>query len=159
MRKPWASKIWREKRSRILNIRNKCEWCSSTDYLTIDHVTSPNSLSEDHYRELKNEDFLVLCRKCAYARKKGLVLCAKCKKHYHRLGFSTCRSCSPLFTEYKLPCENFVTILKEEVENECFSPMEACMHYCGNSEIGGDVNNCRDFKEYAMRDLASYGNP
>ena len=33
---------------------------------------------------------LLLCVRCVYARKKGLVLCEKCKEDYHKPKYPSC---------------------------------------------------------------------
>ena len=88
--KPWETKEWREKREKF--IKNKsCEWCDSKKYLTIDHLLPHNTQTYKDYMDFK--EVIILCRKCAYARLKGMVLCKACKKHYHPPKFKTCYKC------------------------------------------------------------------
>lgn len=198
-RKPWTTKEWKKRREELLKTNNKCEWCGSTEYLTIDHLHNFDALGTwnmasgrffgsyfvngKHQEELdqirkeegiipkftdrcwkcgksglikrkqkkppfrcskcgwegektsktlgrmkyrfkgiimksllkvhkpkinliyesmkksqnetymKFEEVLVLCRRCAYARLKGNVLCKVCESNYHKPRFEMCWGC------------------------------------------------------------------
>ena len=47
----------------------------------------------EEYKSLK--DCITLCNKCHFAIHKGMVLCEKCKKKYHKINYSTCWNCKP----------------------------------------------------------------
>jgi len=83
MRKPWGLVSWRKRREDFLKTRNKCEWCGSTEKLTIDHNKKPNTQNDKDYLDFK--DVTVLCNRCAYARLKGFKLCISCH-HYIKYG-------------------------------------------------------------------------
>jgi len=45
------------------------------------------------YKELREEDIMILCRRCHLALHKGLNLCPVCKTHYKKWGHSMCWEC------------------------------------------------------------------
>ena len=90
MQKPWQTKEWREKREKFIKGKS-CIWCGSKEYLTIDHLLPHNTQNYKDYMDFK--ETIILCRRCAYARLKGMVLCKKCKKHYHYPKFEMCYKC------------------------------------------------------------------
>lgn len=268
MRKPWQTREWREKRAAFIEGKS-CEWCSSTEYLTIDHLNNVYGnfeygkiafqLFNDYFAEGKNkeelnllekktlekatlyyylacpkcgysvqvrkklkpkyrcwrckknfsqpkkklslstlrflnrrlfqlfkeshkeeidavatpkiqqlnEDYfafknvLILCRKCAYARLKGMVLCKVCKKKYHPRRFSMCWECFKKTEEgkhvlerrekraeaekligYTHPwCGKEFMIEKQDWEIEA-EPQMCCIEHCG------DPNNCEIAAKY-----------
>lgn len=45
------------------------------------------------YKDLENQDILILCKRCHYAYHKGMVLCKECGKKYHKGGYDMCWDC------------------------------------------------------------------
>lgn len=150
--KVWCLSDWRKRRKAYIKDKS-CEFCGSKEHLVIHHPQRKNTLTDEKYQSF--EGTKILCNRCHLALHKGMTLCPICKKKYKKARFPTCFACrsnkepvekeEDTYIEYKMPCENFVTILKEKVENEFFTPIEACLHYCGSPEIQGDINNCSDF--------------
>ena len=246
MRKPWQTKEWRERRAEF--IKGKCcEWCGSTEYLTIDHLKNVYQnfeygkvafqyfiqyfQNEEHVDELKhlkkraiktttlyycnacpkcgyslsvrkklkpkyrcyrcnmtfsqpkkklkistinflrrrvfqffkekhkeeidaiaipkiqqlNEDYfafkdvLILCRRCAFARLKGMHLCPKCKKKYIPARFTVCFDCLP--SEVKERIQKLKEEQEElEREDEEESEYEMRLAYCGNCKHLVEIN-------------------
>lgn len=147
-RKPWQLASWRRRRQEILKTRSQCEWCESKEKLTMDHITRTNILSEERYAALLDEDILVLCHRCAFARRKGYVLCQDCKEKYHRPRFSQCYSCKKKYLA-SLVTVTFPCGLNGKVEPEHLpSKMETlCANLCPNRAIGGFTPHCEAFKE------------
>lgn len=56
---------------------------------------------------LEFKEVLVLCRRCAYARKKGLILCKVCRKRYHKPIYSCCFNCFLSNVKKKLDAKRF----------------------------------------------------
>lgn len=48
--------------------------------------------------------------------------------------------------EYTLLCDKKIMITEEKAQHFHDEPIEACIHGCPDKEIGGDFNNCPDFK-------------
>jgi len=48
----------------------------------------------DGYTNFADDEVLVLCNRCHYAREKGLVLCKVCKSRYHKPIYEMCWTCS-----------------------------------------------------------------
>ena len=46
------------------------------------------------YTNFEEDEVLVLCNRCHYAREKGLVLCKVCKSKYHKPIYDMCWTCS-----------------------------------------------------------------
>lgn len=114
MRKPWATAAWRKRREEILKTRNKCEWCGSTKILTMDHIAPRNSLTDERYRALIDEDIIVLCSRCAMARRKGMHLCPKCREKYALNRFTVCSKCYPIWKKERQ--KELEEIAKEDPE-------------------------------------------
>ena len=53
------------------------------------------------YRVLTDENAIVLCTRCHYAREKGMVLCKTCGKSYHKPKYDQCWACSSLSKEQR----------------------------------------------------------
>ena len=48
----------------------------------------------DDYLNLTDENAVVLCSRCHYAREKGMVLCKVCGKGYHKPKYDRCWDCN-----------------------------------------------------------------
>jgi len=166
--RPWHTKAWRKRREEILKTRDKCEWCGSNKILTMDHITPPNLLTEEEYLAIRDEDILVLCRKCAGARLHGLNLCPECKKHYKKRGYEKCWDCFSKTDEGKEWIENRAILVSEEevplidVELPCMETikvyedqyeyggmLEVCGHQC---PLDTEPNSCEIYKKYRMEE-------
>ena len=91
------------KKTRKVFIEGKtCEWNESHEGpLVLDHLAYINrngsSMTDDQlldFPKLHSEGgLLVLCRKCAYARRNNKVLCNVCGENYHGKRFDMCFNC------------------------------------------------------------------
>jgi len=67
--------------------------------LKLKHADSISKLVEierqkQHERYMSCKDTITCCQKCAYLEDvKGIKLCAKCKKNWHKASFSVCYEC------------------------------------------------------------------
>ena len=117
----------------------------------MDHITPDNTLTDECYMALKDEDIIVLCRRCAMARRKGYVLCEECNKKYHRPKYIMCSKCSEWCKEnmvaVEVPCNNFIYVEKDMQ----FRIVDICMHHCGSPEIKGNINSCKIFLDWSAR--------
>lgn len=130
MSKPWQTKEWQEKRAEF--IKDKCcSWCGSRRYLTIDHLKPSNSQTEEDYYAFK--DTIILCRRCAFARLKGMHLCPQCKKKYVRSRFNVCFDCLPSERKEGIKARK-EEAMKEAIEMEKEEEYETRIDYCGNCE-------------------------
>lgn len=81
-----------------------------------DHKEEIDSLFQKRKKKanesyLNFEEILVLCNKCAYARRKGMALCKVCKQKYHKSRYRSCWQCFIKTDEGKL-------VLKRREEEE-----------------------------------------
>ena len=121
-RRPWTKKIWRGKRQKILNERNKCEWCGSKNKLIIHHTKYPEEFGDSAYTELKDkESIAVICQKChhivhTYMRK----ACEKCHESYHNIRWDMCFFCfkKQLKNKEKTTKKDISLLDKRKVEEE-----------------------------------------
>ncbi len=118
MRKPWATKEWRQKRTEFLKDKS-CLWCGRTEApLAIHHPQEMNTLSDEKYMSF--DGALVLCKRCHFALHKGMHLCPNCKKKYVPNRFQVCFDC--LSIERKM--EIHVKQLEGAEEEKEFEEME-----------------------------------
>jgi len=92
--KTWHTKEWKEKRDAFLEGKS-CSWecknpINSNNPLVIDHLIYLNpdgsAMTEADYMDFEKNaaNNPPLCKRCAFARKKKLVLCQVCRVRYHR---------------------------------------------------------------------------
>lgn len=75
LKKKWTGKKWKEAREGFIRSHGgKCEWCGSTDHLTVHHPMR-NSYGEDVYTDFGLSECVLLCRQCHAAVHAGRVLC------------------------------------------------------------------------------------
>lgn len=75
--KTWSGKEWKAKRLEFIESRGgKCEWCSSTEGLTVHHPMR-NSYGSTAYLDFFLSGCILLCRKCHAALHAGKVLCER----------------------------------------------------------------------------------
>jgi len=91
LQKVYASKEWKKGAKEFVSGR-KCEWCGAEEKL-LPHHPYLESYKDGSYLDLFLSGCIVLCNRCHFALHKGLVLCRKCKQHYHLSGAECCRSC------------------------------------------------------------------
>ena len=162
-RKIWQLASWR-KRAIEFKKGKSCEWCGKTKDLSIHHPQKKDSLSNEKYESF--EGTMILCRSCHFAWHKGLILCSKCKKRYHKRKYDYCYSCFSKTEQGKLRRKSWLRYLKErkpeelpmkhislcgrviyvprwQEESECFGALEACMHYCPDRKVRGDIYKCK----------------
>lgn len=114
MTKLYQTKRWKDARKAFIE-GNTCDWNQSHEgSLVLDHLTYLNqdgsSMTDEqllNFERLHLEGgLLVLCRRCAFARRNNKVLCEVCGDNYHGKRFEMCFNClrkqNP--DEYKL-CE------------------------------------------------------
>jgi len=89
-KKIWQTKEWKEGVKNFVKGKS-CEWCGTTEKL-LPHHPYANTKDID-YLDLYLSSCIVLCNRCHFALHKGLILCSKCRTHYHRIGADVCYSC------------------------------------------------------------------
>jgi ribosomal protein L32/predicted Zn-ribbon and HTH transcriptional regulator len=147
------------------------EW-AATHKEEIDVKFNPiKERTNQDYMDFK--DVVILCRRCAFARLKGMYLCPNCKKKYVPNRFDVCFDCLPSerkeeiksrreemaelegeeemeeevpLVEVTLPCGSKVMVYSDQWK--WGGMVETCMHQCPNAKIGGDVNNCDVFLKW-----------
>jgi hypothetical protein len=95
------------------------------------------------------ENVTVLCKKCNFARLKGLILCKECGEKYHKPNYNTCFNCFSKTEKgqkiakerEKLPyehpwCQKTFFIERRWWEFEA-RPLSCCIEHCKE-----DCNNC-----------------
>ena len=112
-RKPWALLGWRKKRAEHIKSKS-CEWCGSKEYLTIDHLDVANTLSDEEYLSFKNT--IILCRRCAFARRKGMDLCPTCRKRYKKRIYTQCWTCAGKPAKGELKARIFGELAEEDYQ-------------------------------------------
>lgn len=166
--KPWQTVAWRNRRAEFIKGKS-CKWCKSTEYLTIEHLDPPNTLTDEDYLAFKN--VIILCRKCAYARLKRMNLCPECKTAYKPRKFARCFECFKKTEEGKLFLEERELVCSEEevpqikVTLPCLEKVqvyedhfewggifETCRNQCPFPEREGDVQSCEDFKLWKLEE-------
>lgn len=92
---------WKARRARFI-IGKFCDWNSQhSGPLTLDHLSYINSdgssMTEDQLMDFKKlyaeKRLIVLCRKCAFARRHNKILCERCGDHYHGKKRGICFEC------------------------------------------------------------------
>ena len=103
--------------------------------------------SDRDYMDFKNVE--ILCRKCHFAKEKGLVLCAICGENYHKPKYEKCWNCFTKTTEgkriaqknreipYTHPWCNKIFNIKAEWWDIEANPQMCCIEHCED-----DCNNC-----------------
>lgn len=77
LKKKWTGKVWKEKRLAFIKNRGgKCEWCGSTDRLTVHHPQR-NSYGNEVYMDFFLSGCVLLCARCHAALHAGRVLCER----------------------------------------------------------------------------------
>ena len=93
MTKPYYKKEWIEKRKEVIG--TECAWCGSTKKLQIHHV---DYSTFEAYKNLSDDTFITICRKCHYMFHEGRDLCPSCKEKgtikYKNSWFPTCWQCA-----------------------------------------------------------------
>ena len=122
---------WRRARKAFIEGK-ACDWEPTHEGpLVVDHLTYTNpdgsSMTEDQllaFEGLYSEGrLLVLCRRCAYARRHNKVLCQECKESYHGKKFDRCFNCEMKTNpdDYKL-CE----VCKENYHDKKYTLCSPC---------------------------------
>ncbi len=100
-RKLWQLAEWKKQRSAFI-VGKSCDWNPlHSGPLTLDHLSYLNSdgalMTNDQlmdfeklYRESK---LMVLCRRCAQARRYNKIICERCGENYHGYGMEVCFEC------------------------------------------------------------------
>lgn len=77
LNKRWSSKAWREKRLTFIKERGgRCEWCGSTQKLTVHHPQR-DSYGDEVYMDLYLSGCILLCNRCHAALHAGRVICER----------------------------------------------------------------------------------
>jgi len=101
MPKLYQTAKWRNARKTFIEGK-KCDWnLEHEGPLVLDHTTYINAdgstMTDEQLLEFDklhaNGGLLVLCRKCAYARRNNKILCKKCGENYHNPKFNQCFQC------------------------------------------------------------------
>ncbi len=79
---------------------------------------------------------LLLCRKCHFAQSKGMSLCKKCKKNYHRSSFEFCYECNP--KKDLIEVKKKIRKINEEIEYLEEGDFDICCNACGVEFCGED---------------------
>jgi len=75
--KTWSGKEWKEKRLAFIESRGgKCEWCGSTERLTVHHPMR-NSYGNTAYMDFFLSGCTLLCSRCHSALHAGRVICER----------------------------------------------------------------------------------
>lgn len=100
-KKLWTTKAWRDARAEFI-VGKLCDWNPDHEGpLVLDHLTYLN-VDGSHKTDAQIMDFktshsngslIVLCRKCAYARRYNKILCSVCGDSYHGPKMDTCFKC------------------------------------------------------------------
>lgn len=96
-KKKWSGKEWKAKRLAFIKDRGgKCEWCGSTEKLTVHHPQR-NAYGDQVYMDLYLSGCVLLCNRCHKAIHSGLVLCERehddGKNHYRWHDADMCGYC------------------------------------------------------------------
>lgn len=100
-RKIYSTKEWQEKRAVFIEGKS-CEWNPNhKGPLVIDHLAyekeDGTKFTDEEYMDFeklhREGKLLVLCRRCAYARRNNKVLCKVCKENYHGKKYDMCFKC------------------------------------------------------------------
>lgn len=97
LKKKWTGKIWKDARLKFIKDKGGiCEWCDSTEYLTVHHPMR-NSYGDETYLNFYLSGCVLLCRKCHAAIHAGKVLCERDhedgEKHYRWHDAEMCGYC------------------------------------------------------------------
>ena len=97
LKKKWTGKEWKLAREKFIQERGgKCEWCGSTDKLTVHHPMR-NGYGDQVYLNFYLSGCVLLCSKCHAAIHAGLVLCerdhADGESHYRWHDAEMCSYC------------------------------------------------------------------
>lgn len=77
LKKKWGGKEWKVAREKFISERGaKCEWCGSTERLTVHHPQR-NSYGDTVYLNFYLSGCILLCSKCHAALHAGKVLCER----------------------------------------------------------------------------------
>ena len=76
--------------------QEKGKWEKQYSEVIQDHFLDEKKRILNDYLNLSEENALILCTRCHYAREKGMVLCKTCGKSYHKPKYDQCWSCSNL---------------------------------------------------------------
>lgn len=96
---------------------------------------------------------MILCKRCAFAIHKGMVLCSICKKKYHLKKFSSCFNCLPAsvkelidsrnpLLDITCPCGYKTQARQDDWEGEGL--IDICMTGCPQG-YAGNVVECSAF--------------
>ncbi|MBN1794251.1 MAG: hypothetical protein JW844_04745 [Candidatus Omnitrophica bacterium] len=112
----WNRKEWKEKRDEFIKARGgKCEWCGSSLFLTVHHLDESTYDKKDQYVDLKEQENIVLCRKCHFAIHHNLELCHICRKKYHKANYLSCFNCKDKALEEERETEKEIDEAEEEM--------------------------------------------
>lgn len=101
MSKLYQTTQWKTARKAFIVGKN-CDWNEKHEGpLILDHLTYINpdgsSMNDEQlleFEKLHSEGkLLILCRRCAFARRNNKVLCKKCGKNYHSPKYNQCFNC------------------------------------------------------------------
>ena len=97
LKKKWTGKEWKEKRLAFIKAKGgTCEWCGSTERLTVHHPQR-NSYGDEVYMDLFLSGCILVCSKCHAAIHAGMVLCERPhedgKNHYRWHDAEMCGFC------------------------------------------------------------------
>lgn len=93
----WSGKVWRAKRLAFIDSRgSRCEWCGSTEGLTVHHPMR-NSYGSSAYMDFYLSGCILLCQRCHSALHAGRVICdrdhADGEVHYRWHDAEMCSYC------------------------------------------------------------------
>lgn len=97
LKKKWTGKEWKIARETFIQERGgKCEWCGSTERLTVHHPQR-NGYGDQVYLNFYLSGCVLLCSRCHAALHAGKVLCerehADGEKHYRWHDAEMCSYC------------------------------------------------------------------
>ena len=101
MTKLYQTKRWKDARKAFIEGKS-CNWNPNHEGpLVLDHLSYINpdgsSMTDDQLLEFdklyENGTLLVLCRRCASARRHNKILCDVCGQNYHGKKFNMCFDC------------------------------------------------------------------
>jgi hypothetical protein len=130
--------LWKKRKKEIIAKKgNKCQSCGRTEYLQVHHKKQ-GKLSDKEYYEPKDDDVIVLCRKCHYIfHKTGKYL-------KPQLSFKERQEIIKEHpNSFQLPCGLYAIN-----EYGISLPFYGCLDYCPKNRYFG---NCKDFLKYQTR--------
>ncbi|MHA2252446.1 MAG: hypothetical protein ACXAD7_18915 [Candidatus Kariarchaeaceae archaeon] len=107
-----------ENDSRVIKLRNQFYFDRLSKFSSEIDLRYNQELERLRIWYLSGEDTATYCRSCAFQRRKGRILCAKCKTHYHSPKYASCFVCNSILCNI---CEKnrILRDLKQTTCQEC----------------------------------------